>query len=100
MISPVKIWRRQKDIRELLGKKGIILTWTIIYAAGTEFKNFAPYPVAIIQLDNGVKITASIADYEKAELKIGGKVKVILRKVREGDSEDVLVYGIKLKPIK
>lgn len=99
MISPVKIWRRQKDIRSLLGKKGRVLTWTIIYVAGSEFKKFAPYPVAITELEDGQKITAPIVDYEKEDLKTGGRVKVILRKVRESGIEDVLVYGIKLKPI-
>lgn len=99
MISPVKIWRRQKEIRNILGKKGEILTWTVIYAAGTEFKKFAPFPVAIVKLENGEKITAPIVDYEKDDLKMGKKVKVILRRVREAEAEDVLVYGIKFKPI-
>lgn len=99
MISPVKIWRRQKEIRNFLGKKGNILIWTIIYVAGSEFKKFAPYPVAIVKLENGEKLTAPIVDYEKEDLKTGRKVKVILRKVRESGAEDVLVYGIKLKPI-
>lgn len=99
MISPVKIWRRQKELRKLLGKKGIILSWTIIYTPGVEFKKYAPFPVAIVKLESGEKLTAPIVDYEKEDLKIGKKVIVILRKVREGDHEDVLVYGIKLKPL-
>ena len=99
MISPVKIWRRQKEIRSLLGNEATILTWTIIYTPGTEFKKNAPYPVAIVKLKNGEKLTAPIVGYEKEDLKIGKKVKVILRKVREVNSEDILVYGIKLKPI-
>ncbi|MBI4008688.1 OB-fold domain-containing protein [Candidatus Roizmanbacteria bacterium] len=99
MISPVKIWRRQREIRKHLGKKGSILAWTIIYVTGTEFKKFAPYPVAIVKLEDGKKITAPLVDYEKENLKLGQKVKVVLRKVREGDHEDVLVYGIKLKPV-
>ncbi|OGK10716.1 hypothetical protein A2767_04530 [Candidatus Roizmanbacteria bacterium RIFCSPHIGHO2_01_FULL_35_10] len=99
MISPVKIWRRQKEIRKLLGQKGMILTWTIIYTPGSEFKKYAPFPVAMVKLESGEKLTAPLVDYEKKDLKTGKKVKVILRKVREGDREDVLVYGIKLKPI-
>ncbi len=99
MISPVKIWRRQKEIKKYLGKKGKIVTWTMIYVTGNEFKKFAPYPVAIVELIGGGKLTASIVDYEKNDMKIGQKVVVVLRKVREGDREDVLVYGLKLKPI-
>lgn len=99
MISPVKIWRRQKEIRRFLGKTGTILTWSIIYVAGKEFKRFAPYPVAIVELENGEKVTAPIVDYEKDELQIGKKVRVVLRKVRNSSEEDVIVYGIKLRPL-
>lgn len=99
MISPVKIWRRQKETRKLLGKEGIIMTWTIIYVTGSEFKKFAPYPVVIAKLNNGDKVTASLVDYEKEDLKMGRKIKVVLRKVRESGQEDILVYGPKLKPI-
>ena len=53
----------------------------------------------MVKLESGEKLTAPLVDYEKKDLKTGKKVKVILRKVREGDREDVLVYGIKLKPI-
>ena len=67
--------------------------------AGAEFKKFAPYPVAIIKLENGEKLTAPIVDYKKEDLRIGKKVRVVLRKVRESGAEDVLVYGIKIKPI-
>ena len=56
MISPVKIWRRQKEIRNKLGEKGRILAWTIIYVAGSDFKKYAPYPVAMVKLANGEKI--------------------------------------------
>ena len=99
MISPVKIWRRQKEIRKLLGNTGKIFTWTLINVAAKEFKKYAPYPVAIVQLDNGIKVTAAVVDFEQADLRIGKKVKIVLRKVRESGAEDVLVYGIKIKPI-
>lgn len=98
MISPVKIWRRQKEIRQNLGKKGSILAWTMIYVAGSEFKSYAPYPVAVVKLESGKRITVQLVDYRKEEVRIGQKVQVILRKVREGTNEDVLVYGLKVKP--
>ena len=75
------------------------MTWTIIYTPGTEFKRFAPYPVAMVELENGEKITAPIVDYKREDLQTGKKVQLILRKVRESGAEDVLVYGIKVKPI-
>ena len=99
MISPVKIWRRQKEIRNLLGIKGVILTWTLIYVSGKDFKKYAPYPVVLVELENGKKAVGQLVDYDKKNLKMGERVISILRKVRESNSEDVIPYGLKFKPI-
>ncbi len=100
MISPVKIWRRQKEIRKSLGLKGKILAWTKIFIAGSDFKNKAPYPVVLIRLENGKRALGQLVDYEEKDLKTGGKVLVVLRRVREADEEGVIPYGIKFKPLK
>lgn len=99
MISPVKIWRRQKEIRHRLGNKGTIVSWTSVYVASSDFKKYAPYPVAIIKLKTGEKIICQLVDFEEEDLQIGQSVIISLRKVREGLNEDVIVYGLKAKPI-
>lgn len=99
MISPVKIWRRQKEIRKVLGKKGKVLVWTKIYTAGADFKKYAPYPVVLVELDNKEKVYGQLVDYEKEDLKIGKKVVSVLRKVREPSKEGVVAYGVKFKPL-
>lgn len=100
MVSPVKIWRRQKEIRKILGKKGKVITWTKIYAAGSEFKTQAPYPVVLVQLADGEKVFGQLVDYDSEDLKTGLEVNAILRKVRDGMREDIIIYGIKFKPAK
>jgi hypothetical protein len=99
MISPVKIWRRQKQISRLLGKRGTVITWTKITVASQEFKKFAPFPVVIVKLSNGNKAVGQLVDYKEADLKIGTKVIAVLRKTKEGEREDVIAYGIKFKPL-
>ncbi len=99
MISPIKIWRRQKEIRKVLGKKGRVLIWTKIYTPGTDFKKYAPYPVVLVKLENNEKIYGQLVDYEEKDLKIGGKVISILRKVRSSTDEGVIAYGVKFKPL-
>lgn len=99
MISPVKIWRRQKEIRKILGKKGKILSWTKIYVASADFKKIAPYPVVMVQLDDGKKAVGQLVDYKDEVLKTGMPVISILRKVRRADEEGVIPYGIKFKPL-
>jgi len=99
MISPVKIWRRQKEKRLILGKEGRIISWTKIHVAPKDFKNFAPYPVVLVELEDKKKYVGQLVDYDENNLKIGQRVKAILRKTRNVGREDVIPYGIKFKPI-
>lgn len=99
MISPVKIWRRQKEIRKIIGNKGRIYSFTIIYAPAKDFKGNAPYPVALIKFDNKEKAIGQLVDYKKTDLKIGQRVVAVLRKIREPEKEEIITYGVKFKPI-
>lgn len=99
MISPVKIWRRQKDIRKILGKKGKILAWTKIFTPGADFKKYAPYPVVLVELENKEKIYGSLVDHSEEDLKTGAEVISILRKVRQSSDDGVIAYGVKFRPL-
>jgi hypothetical protein len=99
MISPIKIWRRQKEIRKILGKKGKILVWTKIYTPGTDFKKYAPYPVVLVELENKERVYGQLVDYDNEDLKIGSKVFSILRKIRSTTDDGVIAYGVKFKPL-
>jgi len=99
MISPVKIWRRQKEIRHLLGKNGRIITWTKILTPPPDFKKYAPYPVVLVKFDDGDKAFGQLVDYKEEDLKPGKKVKAVLRKIRQGTKDGVIAYGIKFIPI-
>jgi len=98
MISPVKVWRRQKTIRDLLGKEGVVLTWTKIFTPPPQFKHIAPYTIVFVKLDNGQNICAQLVDsMEDSLLKGDKKVVVTLRKLRESVSDDVIPYTIACK---
>lgn len=99
MISPVKVWRRQKEIRKILGKKGKILTWTKIQVASADFKKQAPYPVILVELSDNQRVFGQLVDYEDKDLKIGNTVVAVLRRLRKTDDEGVIPYGIKFKPL-
>ena len=98
MISPIKIWRRQKTIRDLLGKEGVIVTWTKIFTPPPQFKHIAPYTIVFVKLKNGQNICAQLVDcMDDSLLEVGKKVVVTLRKLRESVSEDVIPYTIACK---
>ncbi len=100
MISPIKVWRRQKTIRDLLGKRGVIVTWTKIFTPPPQFKHIAPYMIVFVKLDSGQNICAQLVDYmDDSLLEVGKKVVVTLRKLRESVPEDVIPYTIACKII-
>lgn len=99
MISPIKIWRRQKEIRKILGRQGKIVVWTKIYTPGSDFKKYAPYPVVLVELESKEKIYGQLVDYKDSDLKTGREVVSILRKVRSSTDEGVIAYGVKFKPL-
>ncbi|MFH0773715.1 MAG: OB-fold domain-containing protein [bacterium] len=98
MISPVKVWRRQKTIRDLLGKKGTVMSWTKIFTPPPQFKHIAPYEIVFVKLENGQNICAQLVDcMDDSLLVVGKQVVVTLRKLRESVSDDVIPYTISCK---
>ena len=98
MISPVKVWRRQKYIRQFLGKKGKVITWTKIIVAGSNHKKFAPYPVVLVEFEDKNRLFGQLVDIDDTKIKIGMRVEAVLRKVRQVEDDGVIAYGIKFKP--
>jgi uncharacterized OB-fold protein len=99
MTSPVKIWRNQKKTTDLLGKIGEIISWTLVRVPPAGFESQAPYPVAIVELKMGGRIIAQLVDYEEKDLKYGRKVTTVIRKTSQPEDNEIIPYGIKVKPI-
>ena len=99
MTSPVKIWRNQKKLSILIGKKGKVVSWTYIRIPPAGFESQAPYPVALIKLENGKMIIAQMVDYREKNLKFGQKVIAIIRRTMQTESGDVIPYGVKVRPL-
>ncbi|MEM3374339.1 MAG: OB-fold domain-containing protein [Candidatus Woesearchaeota archaeon] len=81
--------------------KGKIITFTIIRTT-TESESEKPfrkppYALAIIQLDEGPKLTAEIVDSNFEDIEIGKNVEFVFRKILEYDEKGVIQYGYKFK---
>ena len=76
---------------------GKVVTYTIIHVAPENFEGQAPYPIAIIQLDEGPRITGQIVDCDINDIKIGMKVESTFRKIRQDGSTGAIYYGYKFK---
>jgi len=83
----------------MIGKTGRIVSWTVIRMPPANFGYQAPYPVVIVKLETGDLITAQMVDYTEKHLVIGQKVITVVRRTVQSDVDDVIPYGIKVKPI-
>ena len=99
MQSPVKIWRNQKRIASLLGKKGKIITWTVIRVPPGDFTDQAPYPVVLVELEDKTQLMCQLVDYDESHLRFGQPVVTVIRRVMQPDMDGVIPYGIKAKPL-
>ncbi|MFP8890569.1 Zn-ribbon domain-containing OB-fold protein [Natrialbaceae archaeon A-CW2] len=85
-----------------LSGEGIVYSYTVI-SPGSAPPEFAPqaaasgqYVVAVIELDEGPRITAQLTDIEPNEVEIGLPVTGCVRRLYE--EEDVVRYGFKFQP--
>jgi scaffold protein (connect acetoacetyl-CoA thiolase and HMG-CoA synthase) len=76
---------------------GKIYTYSIINTPTDEFKVIAPYAVAIIELEEGAKITSQIVDCNNDDIEIGHEVELVFRKIKEEGDDGVITYGYKFK---
>lgn len=83
----------------MIGKSGVIVSWTIVRVPPADFGYQAPYPVVLVLLDDGDPITAQMVDYAKDQVKIGQRVMTVVRRTIQSQTDDVIPYGIKVKPI-
>lgn len=78
--------------------KGKIYSYSTVYAPLTQFEDVAPYVVALIDLDEGTRITAQLTDVSPNDVYIGMDVEMVIRKISERGSNGVISYGYKFRP--
>ena len=82
---PVSIYtgRRNLEWREVSGK-GTIYSWTIVRVPGPGLEGRLPLAVALVQLDEGVRIIGNILDRKPEEVRIGQRVALAWDKLDDG----------------
>lgn len=88
--------RELRDVK--LSKTGKIYSYTVIRIPPTERVYDKPYVMAIVELDDGCKLTAEIVDCRPEEVKIGMPVEAVFRKIGEENEAGVIYYGYKFRP--
>ncbi len=78
-----------------LPENGKIVTFTIIRVAPQQFETEVPYAIAIVELENGVRLTTQVVDCNPEKLEIGNSIKLVFRKVQEEGKTGIIKYGYK-----
>jgi uncharacterized OB-fold protein len=58
-----------------------------------------PYLVALVDLEEGVRVTAQLTDVDADEVEIGMPVEMVTRRLQEKGPQGYLVYGYKFRPV-
>ncbi len=77
---------------------GKVLTFTVIHTPPAEYSDLSPFALAIIETDDGARLTAQIADADVEKIEIGTRVKIEFRRMRTEGEEGLLCYGYKAVP--
>ncbi|MCD6208770.1 MAG: Zn-ribbon domain-containing OB-fold protein [Thermoproteales archaeon] len=88
-----------EEVEEVhLPREGKLLYYTVIRAPPSDFEEYAPYVVGIVELKDGTRVLAQITDVVEDQLEEGVNVEAAFRKYREQGKEGIIEYGIKFRP--
>jgi uncharacterized OB-fold protein len=82
-----------------LPQRGKVVTHTTIWIPPAQFEEQKPYVVAIVELENGVRLTCMVAEAPPDKVEIGTEVELIFRRIQSGSVWEVLQYGYKAQVV-
>ena len=78
--------------------RGTIYSFTCLQEVPEEFGPQSPYLVAIVDLDEGGRVTAQLTDLD-GPVQIGDRVEMVTRKLTTDGARGMIVYGYKFRPL-
>lgn len=83
-----------------LSGKGTVLSFSVVHDGLPAFQMQIPYTMAIIELEEGARITGQIVDCHNGNVKIGSRVEAVFRKLGEEGKTGIIYYGYKFKLVR
>ena len=77
---------------------GKVYSYTVVHQAPDIFDKQVPYVVALVDLEEGVRLTAQLTDMDPDEVFIGMEVELVVRKIYEDGKNGPIQYGYKFRP--
>ena len=89
---------RSTEVRpHRLSGKGTVYSFSELSSAPAGFPG--PYTVALVQLEEGVLVSAQLTDVEPEDVSIGMAVEMVTRRIKEYGHEGYVAYGYKFRPV-
>ena len=77
-------------------REGTVVTFTVVRVPPSNFTGQSPLPIAVVELDNGVRLMVQVADIvDPDELKIGMRVRLEFRRISSDGEAGTIFYGHK-----
>jgi uncharacterized OB-fold protein len=80
--------------------EGTVYSFTEVHEGLDEKAIQKPYLVAMVEMDDGPRITGQVIDCETCDLQIGTRVRTVLRRLSEEGPSGIIHYGYKFVPLK
>ena len=80
-----------------LNGRGKVISYTVTHVAPNGFEDQAPYALAIIELDEGPRLTAQVTDCDSNKVDIGSRVEVVFRRMGQEGEDGPIYYGYKFR---
>lgn len=81
-----------------LSRSGKIVTSTVLHVAADDLAMETPFPVAVVETPEGVRLMAQVADAGPDGVATGQQVTLEFRRIRREGRSGILCYGYKAVP--
>jgi len=80
-----------------LSRRGKIVSYAEVHVGPEGLEDQVPYVLAIVELDDGPRLTTQVVDCKPEEIKIGDVVELTFRRIGSDNEDGVIYYGFKFK---
>ncbi|MFH1561511.1 MAG: Zn-ribbon domain-containing OB-fold protein [Patescibacteria group bacterium] len=80
------------------GRWGEVYSYSVAHEALAGYGGQAPYPIALVRLDDGPMLTAQLTGVDPEDIQIGMRVEMVTRRIKEDGDRGLINYGYKFRP--
>ena len=82
-----------KEVRPLIFTgHGEVYSYSTVFHAPLGYEEYIPYTMALVKLEEGPLVTAQLTDMDNDEARVGMKVEMVTRKLREYGEDGVILF--------